>query len=204
MTRGGVLPGEDAVARIESEFPKTTAGALAKIVHARIKINAKDFAGAAALLDASVIRDYTVIPDYALSMKASALEQANRHVEARAAYEQVARDYPNSLRAREALLQDARLFTQDGQAGAIPVALKQLAAKDDAAALLLTAKAFEQTGNSTAALAGYLRDIGWPHGNAIEIVQGEDMGMRSRIRAEISPVVGASIRVSGTARVLSG
>src|SRR3981081_1929577 len=157
MTRGGVLPGEDAVARIESEFPKTTAGALAKIVHARIKINAKDFAGAAALLDASVIRDYTVIPDYALSMKAVALEQANRHLEARAAYEQVARDYPNSLRAREALLQDARLFTQDGQAGAIPVALKQLAAKDDAAALLLTAKAFEQTGNSTAALAGYRR-----------------------------------------------
>jgi PhzF family phenazine biosynthesis protein len=60
------------------------------------------------------------------------------------------------------------------------------------------------TGAAAAALAGYLRDIGWPHGNAIEIVQGEDMGMRSRIRAEISPVVGASIRVSGTARVLSG
>ena len=46
MTRGGVLPGEDAVARIEKDFPKTTAGALARIVHARIKLNAKDFAGA--------------------------------------------------------------------------------------------------------------------------------------------------------------
>src|SRR5713101_837044 len=57
MTRGGVLPAEDAVARIESNFPKTTAGALAKIVHARIKLNAKDFAGAAALLEASTIRD---------------------------------------------------------------------------------------------------------------------------------------------------
>src|SRR5713226_1131796 len=114
MTRGGVLPAEDALARIESDFPKTTAGALAKIVHARIKLNAKDFAGAAALLDASVIRDYTVIGDYALSMRANALEQANRHVEARAAYEKVARDYPGSLRARDALLQDARLFMQDG------------------------------------------------------------------------------------------
>jgi len=30
MTRGGVLPAEDAVARIESDFPKTTAGALGK------------------------------------------------------------------------------------------------------------------------------------------------------------------------------
>ena len=58
------------------------------------------------------------------------------------------------------------------------------------------------TGAAAAALGGYLRDIKWPHGDAIEIVQGEDMGMRSRIRAEISPAPGASIRVSGTARVL--
>jgi soluble lytic murein transglycosylase len=157
MTRGGVLPAEDAVARIESDFPKTTAGALAKIVHARIKLNARDFAGAASLLDARTIRDYTVIGDYALSMKASALEQANRHTEARTAYEQVVRDYPGSLRARDATLQDGRLFMQDGQAAAIPVALKQLSAKDDPAALLLTAKAYEQTGNATAALGSYRR-----------------------------------------------
>ena len=83
MTRGGVLPGEDAVARIEKDFPKTTAGALARIVHARIKLNAKDFAGAAALLDSSAIRDYTVISDYALSMRAEAFDQANRRAEAR-------------------------------------------------------------------------------------------------------------------------
>ena len=157
MTHGNVLPAEDAVARIESDFPKTTAGALAKIVHARIKLNAKDFAGAAALLDSSVIRDYTVIGDYALSMRAGALEQANRHVEARTAYEQLARDYPNSSRARDAMLHDAQLFMQDGQAAAIPVALKQLSSKDDAAALLLTAKAYEQTGDPTRALAAYRR-----------------------------------------------
>ena len=90
-------------------------------------------------------------------MRAGALEQANRHAEARTAYEQLARDYPNSLRARDAMLQDARLFMQDGQAAAIPVALKQLSSKDDAAALLLTAKAYEQTGNSTSALASYRR-----------------------------------------------
>jgi predicted PhzF superfamily epimerase YddE/YHI9 len=32
------------------------------------------------------------------------------------------------------------------------------------------------------------------------VVQGEDMGMRSRLRAEIGPEPGSSIRVSGTAR----
>ncbi len=56
------------------------------------------------------------------------------------------------------------------------------------------------TGAATAALAGYLRDLGWPHGGAIDLIQGEDMGMRSRLRAEIPPIAGASIRVSGMAR----
>ena len=58
------------------------------------------------------------------------------------------------------------------------------------------------TGAGTAALAGYLRDIGWPHGGIIDVVQGEDMGSRSLLRAGISPVAGSSIRVSGTARVM--
>ena len=58
------------------------------------------------------------------------------------------------------------------------------------------------TGASSAAFAGYLREIGWPHGGSIDIVQGEDMGMRSLIRADISEMLGASIRVSGTARVM--
>lgn len=58
------------------------------------------------------------------------------------------------------------------------------------------------TGASTAAFAGYLRDLGWPHGGAIDIVQGEDMGMRSRLHADIPPVPGSSIRVSGSARMM--
>lgn len=59
------------------------------------------------------------------------------------------------------------------------------------------------TGAATAAFAGYLRDIGWPHGGVIDIVQGEDMGMRSLLRAEIPESPGSSIRVSGTARVMA-
>ncbi|MGB3136734.1 MAG: PhzF family phenazine biosynthesis protein [Nodosilinea sp.] len=59
------------------------------------------------------------------------------------------------------------------------------------------------TGAATAALAGYLRDLSWPHGGAIDIIQGEDMGMRSLLRAEILPEPGSSIRVSGTARIIA-
>ncbi|MEW6022589.1 MAG: PhzF family phenazine biosynthesis protein [Pseudomonadota bacterium] len=58
------------------------------------------------------------------------------------------------------------------------------------------------TGAGTAALAGYLRDIDWPHGGQIDVVQGEDMGMRSRLRASFDTTPGGSIRVSGTARPL--
>ena len=59
------------------------------------------------------------------------------------------------------------------------------------------------TGAAAAAFAGYLRDLGWPHGGAIDIVQGEDMGMRSLIRADIAEQRGSSIRVSGRARIMT-
>jgi PhzF family phenazine biosynthesis protein len=58
------------------------------------------------------------------------------------------------------------------------------------------------TGAAAAALASYLRDIGWPHAGVIDIIQGEDMGMRSRLRVEIPPTPGASVRVSGMARLI--
>jgi soluble lytic murein transglycosylase len=168
MTRGGVMPSEDSVAKIEKEFPNTTAGSLAKVVHARIKLNARDYAGAASLLDSSAIAQYTVIGDYALWMKAGALEQAGRRVEARAAYEKLARDFPNSLRAREAMVHDAQMLIQDGQAAAVPAILDKFRKIDpsedaiilntyDSALDLMRAKAYEQTGDTTRALAAYRR-----------------------------------------------
>lgn len=56
------------------------------------------------------------------------------------------------------------------------------------------------TGAAAAAWAGYLRDLGWPHGGAIEIIQGEDMGVPCHLHAEITPEAGAGIRVSGAVR----
>ena len=53
---------------------------------------------------------------------------------------------------------------------------------------------------AAAALAGYLRDLAWPHGGSIEIRQGEDMGTPCLITAELGPEPGGSVRVSGTVR----
>ena len=59
------------------------------------------------------------------------------------------------------------------------------------------------TGAAAAAFAGYLRDINWPHGGQIELVQGEDMGSRSLIAAQFSSEPGSSVQISGTARWIS-
>ena len=59
------------------------------------------------------------------------------------------------------------------------------------------------TGAAGAAMAGYLRDLNWPHEGAVTLIQGEDMGARSVIEMQISSEPGASIKVSGTARYLS-
>ncbi|MCY0092787.1 PhzF family phenazine biosynthesis protein [Hoeflea ulvae] len=56
------------------------------------------------------------------------------------------------------------------------------------------------TGAAAAAFAGYLRDLGWAHGNRIHIIQGEDMGARSVIEARFEDEPGSSIRVSGATR----
>jgi len=157
MTHSTVLPPEDVVARTEAEFPRSKAAALARLVRARIRINAKDFTGAATLLDSNVIGNYSLLADYALFLRASALEQATRLPEARAGYEQLLEDYPASPRAREARLRAANIIMRSGNASAVPLSLKDLVAEDDAGALLLTAKAYEQNSNSARALGSYRR-----------------------------------------------
>ena len=59
------------------------------------------------------------------------------------------------------------------------------------------------TGAAAAALAGYLRDIGWQGRNEFTILQGEDMGMPSRLRVKYGPTVGESVSVSGETRHIS-
>lgn len=59
------------------------------------------------------------------------------------------------------------------------------------------------TGAATAALAGYLRDVNWPHNNKVQVIQGEDMGSRSLLEAEFTDETGSSIRVSGAARFIT-
>jgi soluble lytic murein transglycosylase len=157
MTRNDVLPSEDAVAGIENQFPRTKAAALARMLRARIKLNARDFAGAATLLDSKLIGEQTSLADYALFMRGGALEQAGTVAEARAVYQELMQQYPTSLRAREAALRAADLMMKGSDAAAVPLLLKDFIQGDDAASLLAAAKAYEQSSDQNRALATYRR-----------------------------------------------
>ncbi|HEX7331934.1 MAG TPA: transglycosylase SLT domain-containing protein [Pyrinomonadaceae bacterium] len=157
MTRNDVLPSEDVVVGIENQFPRTKTAALARILRARIKLNAKDFGGAATLLDTKLISEQTSIADHALFMRADALEQSGKTQEARAIFQQLIQEYPASLRARDAALRAAELMMKSGQGAAVPLLLKDLVQADDAAALLATSKAYEQSSDQNRALATYRR-----------------------------------------------
>jgi PhzF family phenazine biosynthesis protein len=56
------------------------------------------------------------------------------------------------------------------------------------------------TGAAAAALAGYLRDINWQGATTFTILQGEDMGIPSRLTVSFTPTAGESISVRGEVR----
>jgi PhzF family phenazine biosynthesis protein len=59
------------------------------------------------------------------------------------------------------------------------------------------------TGAAAAALAGYLRDINWQGKKSFTILQGEDMGMPSRLLVQYGSKAGGSVSVSGEVRYIS-
>jgi soluble lytic murein transglycosylase len=155
LTKDGKLPSEGIVADIENRFAKTKAGALAKLLRARIKFENSDFNGAAQILNTNVFREKTKLADYALWLRGRALQSAGNHAEAMNVFAGLAKDYPNSLRAREAKLLWANSAIQSGQAGQVPAFLQDLNDKNQADALLLTAKSFETSGNQADAVRFY-------------------------------------------------
>jgi soluble lytic murein transglycosylase len=156
-TRNGALPADTVMARIEAEHPNTKVAGLARIVRARIRLAQNDQAGAAAMLDNRGILQNTSVGDYALWMRGNALEKANQSDQARSVYEQLNHDYPNSLKVRDSILREGNILAQSGRANLVPDAVRALTDRDDGAALLLAAKAFEQNGDSTRALGAYRR-----------------------------------------------
>lgn len=157
LTKDGRLPSEKAVLDIENRFAKTKTGALAKLLRARIRYDANDFNGAAQILDSPAFREKTTVADYALWLRGKALQNAGNYAEAMSAFAELVRDFPNSLKWREAQILRANGALQTGQAAQIPTFLKDLIDKADAEALFLTAQAYEQQMNQPEAINFYRR-----------------------------------------------
>jgi soluble lytic murein transglycosylase len=84
-----------------------------------------------------------------------ALQNAGSHAEAMMVFDRMIKEFPTSLRAREAKILRATSALQIGQAAQIPAFLSELNSKHYADSLLLTAKAFEQQANQAEAVKFY-------------------------------------------------
>ena len=157
MTRDGKLPPENVVADIESRFAGRQTGALAKLLHARIRFENNDFAGAAAILNTDVFWKKTKVADYALWLRGNALQGAGNHAEALNVFASLIKDFPDSIRVRDAKLMWATSALQAGKAVEVPTMLLELSEKNDADALLLTAKAYDTQNSPPEAIRCYRR-----------------------------------------------
>ncbi len=166
LASSGKLPPEGVVADIESRFAGKRTGALAKLLRARIRFEANDFAGAAALLNSDVFRKKTNVADQALWLRGRALQNAGNHTDAMSVLTQLINDFPASIRVRDAKLLWAASAIQAGRAVEVPPMLIALSEKDDADALLLTAKAYEAQGSQAEAVRYYRRTYFYAAGTA--------------------------------------
>ncbi|MEZ5428372.1 MAG: transglycosylase SLT domain-containing protein [Pyrinomonadaceae bacterium] len=157
MTKDGKLPAEEVVLQIENRFSKTKTGALARLLRARIHYENNDLLGAAAILATDIFRQKTTLGDYALWLRGRALHQMGKSAEAMNVFAELLRDFPGSLRAREASLLWAESALKSGKADQIPDFLRELNQKNNPDALLLTAKSYEQTGNQARAVEFFRR-----------------------------------------------
>jgi TolA-binding protein len=157
MTQSGIVPTEDYLATIERRFAGKRAGALARLLHGKIKIDNKDFVGAAAILNSDEFARTTKVADYALWLRGQALQQTGNHAEAMRVFEKLTKDYPDSILATDARLSWADSATASGQAILAPAILSDLNDNGNAEALIRTARSYEAAGNQTQALKFYRR-----------------------------------------------
>jgi soluble lytic murein transglycosylase len=166
MTADGKLPPESVVAGIESRFAGKRTGTLAKLLHARIRFENNDFAGAAALLNSDIFKGKTSLGDYALWLRGRALQNAGDHTQAMAVFTRLIEDYPVSTRVRDAKLLRANSAAASGQTASVPALLEDLLSKNDPDALLAAAKAAESQPDRASAVKYYRRAYFFGAGSA--------------------------------------
>jgi soluble lytic murein transglycosylase len=174
MNQSGITPTDDYLSTIERRFSGKRAGALARLLHAKIKFDQKDFAGAAAILNSEDFGK-TALADYALWLRGQALMQSGNNAEAMRVFERLIKEHPGSK-----LTEDARIFWADGAIAAgqgtlVPSNLNDLNIRHNANALLRTARAYEAQGNQAEAIKFYRRTYFYGVGTDAEKEAGTEL-----------------------------
>lgn len=152
----GRLPAESVVAGIEGRFGRSRTGALARLVRAFIKIENGDNDGAAAILESNIFAEKTSLGDYALWLRGKAFLAAGKADAAAKAFSELTRRYPGSIRAKEARMLWARSLIDSGAPNKVPALLSKLTEANDGEANLLTAEAYQKSGDQERSVK-YLR-----------------------------------------------
>jgi soluble lytic murein transglycosylase len=147
---------ESTLARVETENPGTPAAGLARIARARMAFNSRNYPYTATLLNSDLVHN-TAIGDHALYLLATAHEMSNKEEDARAGYEKLVRLYPASIYVRKSLLKIAEISLKSGEVSRVPSILQPLIKVDDSTAHLLSARAYERSGDTDKAISSYRR-----------------------------------------------
>jgi len=150
-------PSDAEVQAVERRYPNTKAAALARFSRGYRKYVNRDYAAAADLLRDPLISAKTRLGDYALYYAAKSLQALGRAPEAEAQLLKLWHTYPDSIHARSALLEAARLALDRGDARTAIARVAPLAEAGGVSALLLQAEGYERLGQTRQAIAIYER-----------------------------------------------
>ncbi|HXG91152.1 MAG TPA: transglycosylase SLT domain-containing protein [Blastocatellia bacterium] len=155
ITSSDGRPAATDLQRIESKYPQTRTAALAKFLRGYLYYSAQNFSAAIDALDARAIDTNSSIGDYAYFLRAESEAANDQKGEALRDYGIVYTKHADSLRARDAKLQAARMALALGDPAS---AMKEIAAMVEAKdpdAVFITAQVNEATGKTDEAIRIY-------------------------------------------------
>src|SRR5262249_9645218 len=90
---------EAALQKVETDFPNTEDAALAHLLRGYLRLQAKDYVNAIALLSDASIATNSALGDYALYQRAQAFQESHQNEQAEKTFRLLAKTYPTSLLA---------------------------------------------------------------------------------------------------------
>ncbi len=139
---------ESELQKVESAFAGTEMAALARLLRGYLRLQTKDYATAANVLNDANIARLTALGDYAAYYRGQALQEAGQSEEAEREFRRLAQNYPTSLLARTAILQAAGSAMNRGAYQMAVDNLAVLAEQNDGTALKLRADGLEKLGRT--------------------------------------------------------